>query len=87
MKKISVAVLVLLAVLSAIVAGIYFSKTAGTIPHFFLGYASGSSHKHVKHGIAFAGLAVVLLLGAWMVSGQSAEEEVTKKPDNLDNEN
>jgi hypothetical protein len=73
MKKLSVAVLIILAIASAIVAAIYFSKTAGTIPHFFLGYTKGSNHKHVKHGVAFAGLAVVLLLGAWMVSGQSSD--------------
>ena len=78
MKKLSVMGLVLLAIISAIVAVIYFSKTAGTLPHFFLGYTQGSDHKHLKHGIAFTGLAVVLLLGAWMISGQSTHQEVPK---------
>ncbi len=82
MKKLSVVVLVLLAIVSAVVAVIYFSKTAGTIPHFFLGYTQGSIHKHTKHGIAFAGLAVVLLLGAWMAGGQSTPKPAPKEGDN-----
>ena len=73
MKKLLVMVLIILAILSAIVAVVYFTKTAGNLPHFYLGYTKGSTHKHVKHGVAFAGLAVVLLLGAWMASGRSTD--------------
>jgi len=69
MKKLVVAVLVILAVCSAVVAAIYFTKTAGNLPHFFPGYLKDSLHKHTKHGLAFIGLAVVLLIGAWMASG------------------
>jgi len=79
MKKLSVFACVILAVLSVLVAFVYFSKTAGALPHFFLGYARGSSHKHTKHGIAFVGLAVVFLLGAWMLSGRSSENTVSEK--------
>jgi hypothetical protein len=81
MKKLPVTVLVILAILSALVAYVYFSKTAGTLPHFYLGYTQGSSHKHVKHGIVFAGLAVAFLLGAWIMSGQSAHEADSEKRD------
>lgn len=81
MKKLTIALLVLLAVLSAVVAGIYFSKTAGSLPHFYPGYTKGSTHKHVKHGVAFAGLAVVSVLGAWMASGSSAAEKTPKERD------
>jgi hypothetical protein len=71
MKKLLVAVLIILAILSGVVAVVYFTKTAGNLPHFYLGYAKGSTHKHLKHGVVFAGLAIVLLLGAWMASGHS----------------
>ena len=60
----------LLAVVFLIVAGIYFTKTASEIPSFFPGYlAQSKKGHHYKHGIAFVGLAVLSLVGAWMLSG------------------
>jgi hypothetical protein len=73
MKKLSVVVLALLAALSAGTAYVYFTKDAGSLPHFFPGYLAGSVHKHVKHGVAFVALAVVFLIGAWMMSGPQKE--------------
>jgi hypothetical protein len=73
MKKLLVIVLVILAILSAIVAVVYFTKTAGNLPHFYPGYTKGSAHKHLKHGVVFAGLAIELLLGSRMASGNKAE--------------
>jgi amino acid permease len=78
MKKLQVGVLVLLAILSVAVAIVYFSKTAGSLPHFFPGYAHGSAHKHVKHGLAFIGLTVVFLLGAWMLGGHAVNDDASK---------
>jgi hypothetical protein len=78
MKKLLVSGLVILAILSAIVAVVYFTKTAGNLPHFYPGYLQGSAHKHVKHGIVFAGLAIVFLLGAWMASGRSNDSSAGK---------
>jgi amino acid permease len=72
MKKIYSLLLVVCAVLSLIIAVIYFSKTAGSLPHFFPGYSLGSNHKHTKHGIVFIALAIVFVLGAWMASGPGA---------------
>jgi hypothetical protein len=81
MKKLLVIGLVILAILSGVVAVVYFTKTAGNLPHFYLGYTKGSAHKHLKHGVVFTGLAIVLLLGAWMASGNktktSAKEHKT----------
>ena len=85
MKKLLTALLVILAIVSAVVAVVYFTKTAGNLPHFYLGYLKGSTHKHIKHGVVFAVLAVVLLLGAWMVSG-SKEAGKTKKQENVSEE-
>ena len=78
MKKIYASLLGICAVLSLVVAVVYFSKTAGALPHFFPGYSLGSSHKHTKHAIVFIGLAVVFVLGAWMLSGPEAPASATK---------
>lgn len=78
MKKLLVVGLVILAILSAIVAVVYFTKTADNLPHFYPGYTKGSTHKHLKHGVVFSGLAVILLLGAWMFSGHSSDRPATK---------
>lgn len=84
MKKLLAVVLVILAILSAIVAVVYFTKTAGNLPHFYLGYTKGSTHKHLKHGVVFAVLAVIFLLGAWMVSGHSNDSEGKNKESKTD---
>jgi uncharacterized protein YceK len=83
MKKLLVVVLVILAIISGVASVVYFTHTAGNLPHFYPGYTAGSTHTHTKHGVVFAGLAVVLLLGAWMVSGSSSDtNKVEKKTDN-----
>jgi hypothetical protein len=69
MKKTYMLILALLAIISFVVAIIYFTNTAGNLPHFFLGYSAGSSHKHTKHAIAFTALGIVLLVAAWMMGG------------------
>ena len=79
MKKLAVLVLVLLAILSDLVAIVYFTKTAGNLPHFYPGYAKDSAHKHLKHGVVFIVLALVFLLGAWMVSGNKSEKTIAEK--------
>ncbi len=69
MKKLLVFILAILAVISVIVGLFYLTHTAGNLPHFFIGYLKNSTLIHTKHGIAFIILAVVLLIGAWMLSG------------------
>jgi amino acid permease len=78
MKKLPVVLLILLAIILAVVGVIYFTKTAGNLPHFFPGHAVGSTHKHVKHAVACIILAVVSLLGAWMLSGNKAQKAVVE---------
>ena len=56
---------ILAAVLLAVVAFVYFSKTASNLPSFFPGHLAGSNKHHTKHGVAFAGLAVLALIGVW----------------------
>lgn len=61
--------LVLIAVLLAAIAVIYFAEPAGKLPAFFPGHEAGSVHHHTKHGIAAAIVAVAALAGAWLSSG------------------
>jgi hypothetical protein len=46
------------------VAVVYFVDSADALPSFFPGHQAGSSHHHVKHGIA----ALVLGLGAFVLA-------------------
>ena len=62
--------LVVLAIVLAVVAVIYFADTAGKLPSFFPGHQAGSSHHHAKHGIAAAIVALLALAGAWMSGGK-----------------
>jgi hypothetical protein len=80
MKKVYAAILVILAIIATVMAIFYFTKTAGNLPHFFLGYSAGSTRTHTKHGIAFAVLAVILLLGAWMISGPKDHKPASTTP-------
>ena len=60
------AVCLVVAVVCVIVGIAYFTKTAGALPRFFPGHTAGSTHHHTKHAIAFIGLAIVALFGAWL---------------------
>jgi hypothetical protein len=58
-------ILAAIAGVALIIIGIvYFVESAGSLPSFFPGHEAGSSHVHVKHGIA----AVVLGLGAFVLA-------------------
>jgi hypothetical protein len=61
------AVIVGLALL--VIAVIYFVDSASALPSFFPGHAAGSSHHHIKHGIAAAVLGVGCLIFAWFQTG------------------
>jgi hypothetical protein len=51
-----------------VIAVIYLTHTAMHLPSFMPGHNAKSKVTHVKRGIAFIGLGVVLLIGAWFVS-------------------
>jgi uncharacterized membrane protein HdeD (DUF308 family) len=53
-----------------IVIGIvYFVEPAGSLPSFFPGHESGSTHHHVKHGIAAILVGLACFAFAWFNSG------------------
>ena len=61
------AILVGLALL--VLAVVYFVDSASALPSFIPGHEAGSSHHHVKHGIAAAVLGIGCLIFAWFQTG------------------
>jgi hypothetical protein len=59
----SVAIIVGLAF--AVVAIVYWTMPAGSLPSFVPGFEAGSTLVHVKHGIAAAAAAIVCLGIGW----------------------
>lgn len=78
MKRPLVVISGVLGVIFLCLAIYYWVTPAGSLPHSFPGYQAGSTHVHLKHGLA----ALILALGcgvlAWFSMGKkpgsSAEE-------------
>jgi hypothetical protein len=62
---------VVLGVLFIALAVLYFVDSAGSLPSFIPGHASGSTHHHVKHGIAALVVGLGCLVFAWFQTGPS----------------
>lgn len=56
---------VILGVVLLVIAVIYAIEPASSLPSFFPGHQAGSSHHHVKHGIAAGVLAIGAFIFAW----------------------
>jgi hypothetical protein len=56
---------IILALVFAVIAVVYFILPAGSLPSFFPGFEAGSPRIHVKHGIAALAVAVVLFGVGW----------------------
>jgi hypothetical protein len=61
--------LVLLGVALLAAGAIYLTQPAGDLPSFLPGHEAGSSHHHVKHGIAALALGLGAFVLAWFQSG------------------
>ena len=68
-RKWLVALAVVLGVALIVIAVIYWVEPAGSLPSFFPGHEDGSSHHHVKHGIAAFLVGLACLAFAWFNSG------------------
>jgi hypothetical protein len=53
-------------------AVLYFVDSASALPSFIPGHEAGSSHHHVKHGIAAGLLGIGALIFAWFQTGGGA---------------
>jgi hypothetical protein len=62
-----VAVLAALALFA--LAGYYWATPAGSLPSWLPGHVNGSSHHHLKHGIAALLVGLACLAYAWFATG------------------
>jgi hypothetical protein len=51
------------------IAVVYWIEPARSLPSFFPGHQAGSSHHHVKHGIAAFLVGLAVLAYAWFATG------------------
>jgi len=58
-----------------VIAIVYFAEPAKSLPGFFPGHEAGSSHHHVKHGIASALLGVGAFVLAWFQKAPPARKQ------------
>jgi hypothetical protein len=52
-----------------VIAVVYWAEPAKSLPSFFPGHKAGSSHHHVKHGIASFLVGLACLVFAWFNTG------------------
>jgi hypothetical protein len=76
-KRVLAAIAAVLGFVLIVIACVYWAEPAGSLPSFFPGHASGSSHHHVKHGIAAFLLGVALLVYAWFQTGNKPAGDVS----------
>ena len=53
---------------------LYFTEPAKSLPGFIPGHQAGSTHHHIKHGIAAVVLSVGCFIFAWFQSGPKQAE-------------
>ena len=68
-RKWLVALAVVLGIALIVIAIVYWVEPAGSLPSFFPGHETGSSHHHVKHGIAAFLVGLACLAFAWFNTG------------------
>ena len=63
---------VILGLLLIVVAVLYFVDPAKSLPSFFPGHEAGSTHHHIKHGIAALVVGLGCFVVAWFQTGPSS---------------
>ena len=72
-----IALAVIVGILLIAVAVIYWVDPAKSLPSFFPGHKAGSTHHHVKHGIAALVVALGCFTFAWFQSGPKQTESAS----------
>jgi UDP-N-acetylmuramyl pentapeptide phosphotransferase/UDP-N-acetylglucosamine-1-phosphate transferase len=68
-RKLLVALAVVLGIALVAIAAVYWAEPARSLPSFFPGHEAGTSHHHVKHGIAALLVGLACFAFAWFNSG------------------
>ena len=69
---------VVLGVALLVLAALYFVDSAGALPSFIPGHEAGSSHHHIKHGIAAAIVGLGCFTFAWFQSGPAGYGSIAR---------
>ena len=68
-RRLLVVLAVILGTVLIAIAVVYWLEPARSLPSFFPGHQAGSSHHHVKHGIAAFLVGLACYAFAWFNSG------------------
>jgi hypothetical protein len=68
-ERLLVAAAALAGVALIVIAIVYWSVAAGSLPGFFPGHQAGSSHVHFKHGLAALLVGLALFVFVWFRTG------------------
>lgn len=64
----------LVGVLFLVVAIMYFTIPAHSLPHFFPGFDPSDAKTHIKHGIGAVGLSLACFAFAWFQTGKKSSK-------------
>jgi hypothetical protein len=76
-RKILVVLAIVLGIALIAVGVVYWVEPAKSLPSFFPGHLAGSTHHHVKHGIAAFLVGVACLVFAWFNTGGDRTRHTT----------
>ncbi|HSX22731.1 MAG TPA: hypothetical protein VLE97_08175 [Gaiellaceae bacterium] len=76
-RKLLVWLAIIAGVALIVIAVVYWAEPAKSLPSFFPGHQAGSSHHHVKHGIASFLVGLACLVFAWFNTGGARTSSTT----------
>jgi uncharacterized membrane protein len=65
---------IVIGIILIVIGIIYFAEPAKSLPSFFPGHESGSTHHHFKHGLLAVILGVGCFVFAWFQTGPSSQQ-------------
>jgi hypothetical protein len=74
-NRLTVTALGVLGAVLIVIGLVYLTEPASSLPGFFPGHEAGSTHHHVKHGIAALLLGLGAFVLAWFQTGPRARVE------------
>jgi uncharacterized membrane protein HdeD (DUF308 family) len=72
-NRVLVPLAIVVGVLLILVGLVYFVEPAKSLPGLFPGHEAGSTHHHVKHGIAALFVGLACLVYAWFQTGKKQQ--------------
>jgi uncharacterized membrane-anchored protein YitT (DUF2179 family) len=76
-KKLLVVLAIVVGIALIVVGVVYWVEPAKSLPSFFPGHQAGSTHHHIKHGIASFLVGLAALVFAWFNTGGDRTQRTT----------